>query len=68
MRMFYDTENREYIDDNYLAFVFDELKKDDPETYNYSFAQYVNNCTSKNGTLVEITDKNHRVWKVRPTE
>jgi len=56
MRRFFDTETRETITETELKAIFDELKNDDPETYDYSFADYIRNCTDKNGTLIQITE------------
>lgn len=33
---------------------FEDLKEIDPETYDYSFEQYIENCTSKNGSLTIV--------------
>lgn len=33
---------------------FEELKLDDPEEYFYTFEDYIDMCTGKNGTLTEI--------------
>ena len=56
MRKFLDTETRETITETELKAEFDELKNSDPENYNYSFPEYIANCTSKNGTLIQITE------------
>ena len=56
MRRFFDTETRETITETELKAIFDELKNDDPETYDYSFPEYIANCTAKNGTLTEIIE------------
>jgi len=56
MRKFFDTETRETITETELKAEFNELKNSDPETYNYSFPEYIANCTSKNGVLIEILE------------
>jgi len=56
MRKFFDIETRETITEMELESEFAELKKADPETYDYNFSEYITNCTGKNGTLVNITD------------
>lgn len=56
MRRFFDTETRETITEMELKATFDELKNDDPETYNYSFEDYIRNCTDKNGVLIQVTE------------
>ena len=33
---------------------FQNMKKEDPEEYGYSFTDYVRECTGKNGTLKQI--------------
>lgn len=33
---------------------FEQLKSDDPETYNYTFSEYLRECLSKNGSLMEV--------------
>lgn len=55
-RKFFDTETRETITETELKAEFDELKAHDTETYDYSFTDYICNCTDKNGTLVEIKE------------
>ncbi len=54
MKHFYDIETQEVITEKELQKEFEELKASDPETYSYSFQQYIKNCTDKNGTLKEI--------------
>lgn len=56
MRKFFDTELQCTITEDELKAEFTELKNSDPETYNYSFPEYIANCTSKNGTLTEIKE------------
>lgn len=53
-RKFFDNETREIITEKQLFAEFTALQKDDPETYDYSFSDYIRNCTDKNGTLTEI--------------
>ncbi len=53
MKIYIDTENGSLITENELKIEFNSLKAEDPETYNYSFNEYLNNCTSKNGFLKE---------------
>lgn len=55
-RKFFDAELQCTITETELKAEFDELKAHDPKTYNYSFPKYVANCTSKNGTLIQITE------------
>lgn len=55
MRKFED-ENGNIITLAELQQEFTEKQKNDPDTYNYTFNNYVYNCTDKNGTLTEITE------------
>lgn len=48
------TETGEVLTEAQLQAEFETLKAEDPETYDYNFADYVKNCTSKNGFLEEI--------------
>ena len=53
MRKFKD-ENGNIITELELQREFLELQQNDPDTYNYTFGNYILNCTDKNGTLTEI--------------
>ena len=48
------TESDEILTETQLQAEFETLKAEEPEIYNYSFAEYIKNCTSKNGFLTEI--------------
>lgn len=61
MRKFRDTNTGEIITEEELRKEFEELKKETPEGYDYSFNQYLFNCTSKNGMLTEITNENKNI-------
>ena len=54
MRLFRDTESGAIITESALKAEFDGLKAEDPDTYDYNFYDYVCNCTSKNGFLMEV--------------
>ena len=54
MRKFRDTNTGEIITEEELRKEFEELKKEAPEEYDYSFGNYIRNCTDKNGTLEEV--------------
>ena len=45
------TESDKIITEAQLQSEFETLKAEEPETYNYNFADYIKNCTSKNGFL-----------------
>ena len=51
-----DVETEEVITFEQLESEFNKLKAEQPEEYNYSFADYIRNCESKNGTLEQIRD------------
>ena len=61
MRKLRDTNTGEIITEEELRKEFEELKKETPEEYDYSFNQYLLNCTSKNGMLIEITNENKNI-------
>ena len=61
MRKFRDTNTGEIIAEEELRKEFEELKKETPEEYDYSFNQYLLNCTSKNGMLTETTNENKNI-------
>ena len=61
MRKFRDTNTGEIITEEELRKEFEELKKETPEEYDYSFNQYLLNCTSKNGMLIEIINENKNI-------
>lgn len=35
---------------------FEQLQREQPEEYNYSFNDYIKNCTGKHGTLETVTE------------
>lgn len=53
MRKFRDTNTGEIITEGELRKEFEKLKKETPEEYNYSFNQYLLNCSE---TLEEIPE------------
>ena len=54
MRAFFDVEYDRNVYDDELRVEFERLRKMDPETYDYSYERYVENCTCKNGALEKI--------------
>lgn len=56
MRLFKD-ENGHLITEQELRQEFGMLKLIDPDNYDYSFENYIRNCTDKNGTLTELRRK-----------
>lgn len=61
MRKFRDTNTGEIITEEELRKEFEKLKKETPEEYDHSFNQYLFNCTSKNGMLIEITNEDKNI-------
>ena len=54
MKVYRDTETGEIVTEEQLRAEFDELKREQPEEYNYTFADYIRNITDKNGTMEEV--------------
>lgn len=48
------TESGEILTEAQLKAEFETLKAEEPETYNYNFYQFIENCLSKNGFLEEV--------------
>ena len=48
------TESDEILTKAQLKAEFETLKAEEPETYDYSFYQFIKNCLSKNGFLEEV--------------
>lgn len=54
MRKFRDLEFNIIITEEDLRRTFEHLRREKPDEYNYSFEDYIRNCTGKDGTLEEI--------------
>ena len=54
MRLFRCTETDKILTEEQLQREFEILKTEEPETYDYNFSQFVENCLSKNGFLEEV--------------
>ena len=54
MRKFRDLEFDTIVTEEELLKTFKHLQKEQPDEYNYSFENYIRNCTDKDGTLSEI--------------
>ena len=52
--LYRDTENGNTVSRADLRKEFEELKQEDPETYDYTFPEYLANCTGKDGFLKRI--------------
>ena len=52
--MWIDCESGEIVTREQLFSEFSMLKSEQPDEYNYSFADYIRNCESKNGTLTRL--------------
>ena len=59
MKQWFDVETQEIVTEFQLLEEFRHFQRVLPDEYNYSFAEYIKNCESKNGTLIRIieTDK-----------
>ena len=51
MKSYRCTESDEILTEAQLQAEFETLKAEEPKTYDYNFADYIKNCTSKNGFL-----------------
>lgn len=56
MKLYRCTETSEILTELQLKTEFETLKAEEPEIYDYTFSQYIKNCTSKNGFLEEVTN------------
>lgn len=56
MRKFRDLEFDIIVTEEELLRTFKHLQREQPDEYNYSFENYIRNCTDKNGTLEEIRE------------
>lgn len=54
--MIFKTENGETVTAKELKAEFEQLQREQPEEYNYSFNDYIKNCTGKHGTLETVTE------------
>lgn len=51
MKQYVDLNSREVIAEDRLRKDFAIMQAEDPDIYNYSFDEYIRNCTGKNGFL-----------------
>ena len=56
MRKFRDLEFDIIVTEEELLRTFKHLQREQPNEYNYSFENYIRNCTDKDGTLEEIRE------------
>ena len=56
MRKFKDLEFDIIVTEEELLRTFKHLQREQPGEYNYSFENYIRNCTDKDGTLEEIRE------------
>ena len=54
--MIFKTESGETVTAEELKAEFEQLQREQPEEYNYSFNDYIKNCTGKHGTLETVTE------------
>lgn len=67
MRAFEDCESGRMVYEDDLRREFEQLREIDPETYDYSFERYVDNCTDEDGTLLVVdigVGKHSTMWNV----
>lgn len=57
MRKFRDVEFDIIVTEEELLKTFKYLQREQPDEYNYSFENYIRNCTDKDGTLEEIRER-----------
>ena len=57
MRKFRDLEFDIIVTEEELLRTFKHLQREQPDEYNYSFENYIRNCTDKDGTLEEIRER-----------
>lgn len=53
MKMYYDENEQCFVSEEQIKKEFIQLKAEQPEEFDYSFDEYLNNCLSKNGFLTE---------------
>lgn len=56
MRKFRDLEFDIIVTEEELLRTFKHLQREQPDEYNYSFENYIRNCTDKDGTLEEVRE------------
>ena len=54
MKKYRDIKTGNIITESELKSKFEEMKTENPEEYNYTFTEYIHNCSAKNGFLKEI--------------
>lgn len=54
MKKYKDIESGDIITEAELQAEFAEMQAENPDEYNYTFPEYIRNCTAKNGFLEEI--------------
>lgn len=61
-RIFRDTEDNTITTESKQLKIFATLKKEFPTEYDYTFEQYIKNCTSKNGFWEELKKETYGVY------
>ena len=61
MKLYWDVEDQRIHTEEELRKDFEQFKADQPDEYDYSFAEYLRNCLSKNGSLYRIEDHRRQV-------
>ena len=53
MKYYFDENEGCFVSEEQIKKEFIQLKAEQPDEFNYSFEEYLNNCLSKNGFLTE---------------
>ena len=64
MNYYVDLNSREAIAEDRLRKEFAIMQTEDPDIYNYSFEEYIRNCTGKNGFLQTLEDAMHEAARI----
>lgn len=64
MRYYYDTKRQEYISRVQLESIFNQLKTEQPDEYNYSFSRFIMLCLATNsGSLKTLSQRKTELEK-----
>ena len=55
MKMYYDENADCFVSEEQIKKEFIQLKAEQPDEFDYSFEEYLNNCLSKNGFLRKVS-------------
>ena len=64
MRYYYDIEQQEYIPESELRAIYNQLRTEQPDNYDYSFLHFISNClTQNNGSLESVIIRKNKLVK-----